>query len=198
MDLFFQSEMLIFFGGIAAVLLFRQFSMMKVVSVLSICIGSLLGLYSSLSMLNGETALASFKYLNAFSLSFKVDGLSAFFLTVIFIVSFLATLYSYHYMSNSEKSLKIAVNYLFYSMLIASMALVVAADNMITFMLSWELMSLSSFFLVIYNYEEKENRKAGYLYFVFSHIGAMFIFAAFGLIYAHTGNFAFSQGARPS
>ena len=71
MDLFFQSEMLIFFGGIAAVLLFRQFSMMKVVSVLSICIGSLLGLYSSLSMLNGETALASFKYLNAFSLSFR-------------------------------------------------------------------------------------------------------------------------------
>lgn len=191
MDLFFQSEMIIFWGGVTALLLFRQFSMMKVVSVLFICIGCLMGLYSSLSILNGETAYASFKYLNAFFLSFKVDGLSAFFLTVIFIVSFLATLYSYHYMSSSKKSLKIAVNYLFYSMLIASMALVVAADNMITFMLSWELMSLSSFFLVIYNYEEKENRKAGYLYFVFSHIGAMFIFAAFGLIYTYTGNFAF-------
>jgi hydrogenase-4 component B len=192
MNLFFQSEMVIFLGGIAALLLFRQYVLMKTISVVSICIGCLIGLYNSISILNGKTVFASFNYLNAFSLSFKVDGLSAFFLTIIFIVSFLCTLYSYHYMDNSKKPLKIAVNYLFYSMLIASMALVVTADNMISFMLSWEIMSLSSFFLVIYNYEERENRKAGYLYFVFSHIGAMFIFAAFGLIYAHTGNFAFA------
>ncbi len=191
MDLFFQSEMIIFLGGIAALFLYQKHTLMRTISVAFICTGCLMGLYNSISILNGETVAASFKYLNIFSLSFKVDGLSAFFLTAIFLVSFLSTLYSYHYMSSSEKSLRTAVNYLFYSMLIASMALVVTADNMISFMFSWEIMSLSSFFLVIYNYEEKENRKAGYLYFVFSQIGAMFIFAAFGLIYAHTGNFAF-------
>ncbi|MCK5683525.1 hydrogenase [bacterium] len=191
MDLFFQSELIIFLGGIAALLLFQRYSLMKIISVAFICVGCLMGLYNSISILNGETVFASFKYLNTFSLSFKADGLSAFFLSVIFLVSFLSTLYSYHYMSNLEKSLKISVNYLFYSILIASMALVVTADNMISFMFSWEIMSLSSFFLVMYNYKEKENRKAGYLYFVFSHIGAMFIFGAFGLIYAHTGNFAF-------
>ncbi len=192
MDLFFQSEMIIFLGGIAALFLYQKHTLMRTISVAFICTGCLMGLYNSISILNGETVAASFKYLNIFSLSFKVDGLSAFFLTAIFLVSLLSTLYSYHYMSNSEKSLRIAVNYLFYSILIASMALVVTADNMISFMFSWEIMSLSSFFLVIYNYEEKENRKAGYLYFVFSQIGAMFIFAAFGLIYAHTGNFAFA------
>jgi hydrogenase-4 component B len=69
------------------------------------------------------------------------------------------------------------------------MALVVTAANMITFMLSWEIMSLSSFFLVIYDHESPENRKAGYLYFVFSHVGAMFILAAFGILYGYTGSF---------
>ncbi len=192
MDLFFISEILIVFGGVAALFLIKQFSMMKGSSVFFICIGCLLGLYNSISMLMGETVFASFKYLNVFSLSFKVDGLSAFFLAVIFIVSFLGTLYSYHYLSNPKKALRIAVNYLFFSLLIASMALVVTANNMITFMFSWEIMSLSSFFLVVYNYEEEANRKAGYLYFVFSQIGAMFILAAFGLIYGYTGNFAFA------
>jgi hydrogenase-4 component B len=71
------------------------------------------------------------------------------------------------------------------------MALVVTAANIITFMLSWEIMSLSSFFLVIYNHHSAENRKAGFLYFVFSHVGAMFIFTAFGIVYGYTGSFGF-------
>jgi len=192
MDLFFLSEILIIFGGVAALLLHRQFALMKMAAVLLICAGSLLGLYSSLVMLYSEVVATSFKYLNVFTLSFKIDSLSAFFLAVIFTVSALGTLYSYHYLDNSNKALRIAANYLFFSLLIASMALVVTANNMITFMFCWEIMSLSSFFLVIYNYEEEENRKAGYLYFVFSHVGAMFIFAAFGLIYTYTGSFALS------
>jgi len=89
----------------------------------------------------------------------------------------------------------VASHYLFFSLLVASMALVVTAANMITFMLCWEIMSLSSFFLVVYRYESDENRSAGYLYFVFSQVGAMFILAAFGVIYAHTGAFGFDEAA---
>ena len=98
-------------------------------------------------------------------------------------------------MANAQKALRTAANYLFSSMLIAAMALVVTANNLITFMVSWELMSLSSFFLVVYNYETEENRKAGYLYFIFSQVGAMFIFAAFGVMYAYTGDFGFASAS---
>jgi len=56
-------------------------------------------------------------------------------------------------------------------------------------------MSLSSFFLVIYDHQKSENRKAGFLYFVFSHVGAMFIFSAFGLIYGFSGSFGFESAA---
>ena len=85
-------------------------------------------------------------------------------------------------MDKPQKGFRTAGNYLFFSLLTISMALVVAANNLITFMLAWEIMSLSSFFLVVYDYEAGENRKAGYLYFVFTQVGAMFILGAFGLI----------------
>ena len=136
---------------------------------------------------------ASFSYLNAFSLDFKIDSLSAFFLATIFFICLLSSIYSYHYMNKPEKAFRTSINYLFFSLLILSMALVVTAGNMITFLLSWEIMSLSSFFLVVYNYTSPENRQAGRLYFIFSHVGAMLILVAFGIMYQFTGSFAFEE-----
>nr|WP_321404328.1 proton-conducting transporter membrane subunit [uncultured Desulfobacter sp.] len=190
---FFNSTLIIVLGGFLSLVLARQKTLSKGVAVLLLSAGSLLGLIDSAGMLlNPGEAFASFKYLDLFSLSFHVDGLSAFFLTAIFAVSMMATIYSFHYMENDDAGIKTGVNYFFFSILIASMALVVTAANILTFMISWELMSLSSFFLVIYSHESAENRKAGYLYFVFSHVGAMFLLAAFGLIYGHTGSFDFA------
>ena len=74
------------------------------------------------------------------------------------------------------------------------MALVTAAANMLAFALVWEIMSISSYFLVMYDYEKAATRTAGYLYFLFAQAGALFIFAAFGVIFSHTGSFDFSRG----
>ncbi len=192
MNLFFLSILIIAAGGILSLLSFRQFTLMKILGVLGISIGSCLGMLDALSRLTHDgTASASFDYLNTLSLAFQIDGLSAFFLLAIFAVCLLAAIYSFHYMNHPEKALRTATNYFFFSLLAASMALVVVADNMITFLLSWEIMSLSSFFLVVYDYQTPGNRKAGYIYFIFSHVGAMFIFSAFAILYGHTGSFGF-------
>jgi len=193
MDLFFWSLLIIFSGGILPLFAGRQFTVIKAVGVTGIGAGCLLGLIDAGVKLSQPAGFnASINYLNAFTLSFQIDSLSAFFLVTIFAISFLAAVYSYHYMNNPEKTVRLAVNYCFFGLLIVSMALVVTAANIISFMLSWEIMSLSSFFLVIYNYQSAENRKAGYLYLVFSHVGAMFIFAAFGIMYRYTGSFDFT------
>ncbi|MCK5541915.1 MAG: hydrogenase [Desulfobacterales bacterium] len=192
MNQFFMSLLIIISGGFLSLILARQFKFMKIVAVFLLSAGCFLGLIHAVTKLfQSGIETVSFKYLNSFSLAFQIDGLCAFFLVVIFLVSLLATIYSFHYMDQSEKATKIAAHYFFFSILIASMALVVTASNIITFMLFWEIMSLSSFFLVIYNPQSAENRKAGYLYFVFSHVGAMFIFAAFGIVYSYTGSFGF-------
>jgi len=196
MNSFTLSMALICGGGLAALIFWRQFIFMKTVAVCFIGIGCALGLVDALTkLLHPGPYAVSLKYLNLFSLSFQIDGLSAFFLVSIYAVSLLAAIYSFHYLKDEQKALRSAVSYLFFSLLIASMALVVTAANLITFMLSWEIMSLSSFFLVIYDYESAENRKAGYLYFVFSHVGAMFILAAFGIFYGNTGSFLFAAGS---
>ncbi len=192
MNLFFVSLLLIILGGFLSLVLARQFNLMKIAVVFTLSAGCLLGLIDAgTNLIQSGNHTASFQYLNVFSLAFQIDGLSAFFLVAIFAVSLLAAIYSFHYMENSEKPVKTAVNYFFFSILVASMALVVTAANIIAFMLSWEIMSLSSYFLVIYNHQSPANRKAGYLYFVFSHVGAMFIFASFGIIYGYTGSFEF-------
>ena len=196
MNLFFLSLAIIFCGGLLSLVFWRQFALMKTIGVIGIAGGCLLGLIDAgTKLFHSAPHTATFAYLKTFSLSFQIDALSAFFLIAIYAVCLLAALYSYHYMDDSQKAFRTAGNYFFFSILTVFMALVVTAGNLITFMLTWEIMSLSSFFLVIYNYEAEENRKAGYLYFVFSQVGAMFILAAFGIIYAHTGNFGFADAA---
>ena len=194
MDLFFLSVIIVASGGILPLLFYRQFNFMKVIAVLVIGAGCGIGMLDALSKLSHEeTASISIEYLHAFTLSFRIDGLSAFFLLAIFAICLLSAIYSFHYMTDEEKKLRTAANYLFFSLLISSMALVVTADNMITFLLAWEVMSLSSFFLVVYDYQIRENRNAGYLYLLFSQVGAMFIIAAFAILYSYSGSFGFDS-----
>ncbi len=194
MDTLFVSIAVVLAGGVAGLLFYRQFTLMKMVAIATTSTGCGLGLYYVLpKLLQGTTAAASYDWLHTLTLSFQLDSVSLFFLIPIFLIPPLTLIYSFHYLENKEKSLRAGVNYFFFSILIASMALVVMSANMITFLLAWELMSLSSFFLVMYDYESRINRKAGYLYFIFAQGGAMFLFAAFALIHSHSASFDFSS-----
>ncbi len=185
---------LILAGGVAGLCLARQFTFMKLVTIATISVGCGIGLFFTLSRLLVGVAVpaVSYRWLHIFTLSFNVDSIALFFLLPIFLISPLALLYSFNYLENREKKIRVGVNYFFFAVLVASMALVVMAANMITFILAWEVMSLSSFFLVIYDYQVKANRQAGYLYFIFAQGGAMFIFAAFALVYSHSASFDFA------
>ncbi len=194
MDTLFVSIAVILAGGAAGLLFYRQFMLMKIVAIATTSAGCGIGLYYVLpKLLQGTTAATSYVWLHTLTLSFQLDSVSLFFLIPIFLIPPLTLIYSFHYLENKEKSLRTGVNYFFFSILIASMALVVMSANIITFLLAWELMSLSSFFLVMYDYESRSNRKAGYLYFIFAQGGAMFLFAAFALIYSHSASFDFSS-----
>jgi len=194
-DIFFLSLGLIVGGGILPLFTHRYFAFMKILCFGMITAGSMLGLFDAFSKLMGANVVASYSlpWQHIFTLSFQMDSISAFFLIPIFIISPLAVLYSINYMENPRQSMRTALNYFFNAILIASMALVACANNIPTFALAWELMSLSSYFLVVYDYEKKETRKAGYLYFIFAQGGALLLFASFALIYSYTNSFEFSS-----
>ncbi len=193
MNTFFLALLLIGAGGTQALVTFRIFPVMKIAAVLAIIAGCGLGAYdASMRLLQQlEPVVFTWDWLQIFSFSLKIDAVSAFFLVPVFIIPAVAALYSLHYLHDAKRAAATAVNYFFYALLILSMALVVCADNLVTFALAWELMSVSSFFLVIYDVHKKQARDAGYLYFIFTQAGALFIFAGFGFIYSHTGGFGF-------
>jgi len=195
MNYFFAALGLILTGGVAALIFHRQFMVAKGLSLLLTMVGCGLGLASLVLLADGPVAGWSLTWLHIFPLSCSVDTLSAFFLVPIFLVCPLAAIYNIGYQDDAGASLKTAVGVFFLNLLLVAMALVVAAGNLLTLLLAWEVMSLSSFFLVLYDFEKETTRKAAYLYLVFSQAGAMLIIAAFAIIYSSTGSLLFSGAA---
>jgi hydrogenase-4 component B len=80
---------------------------------------------------------------------------------------------------------------LFYGLLGAAMLLVLAADNSLLFLFAWEIMAVAAFFLVTTEQERPETRRAGFIYLVSAHAGALALFALFVLLGEETGSLHF-------
>src|SRR3954463_8163082 len=124
---------------------------------------------------------------------FRVDSLSAFFLMVIGGTVTGVSAFAAGYFRKAAADIPPGLVGLQYHVFLASMVLVVVADDAYAFMVMWETMALSSFFLVILNHRVEENRRAGYLYLLIAHIGAIGILLCFGVLQANTGDYAFSN-----
>lgn len=156
--------------------------------------GAIAGLVSSLSVLISGPIFSSntTSSLPLLSLSFNVDKLSAFFIFIISLIALFASVYALGYVKHYYKKYNIGALGFFYNIFLAGMVMVVSANNALFFLIVWEIMSLVSYFLVIFENKEKENVKAGSLYFIMTHIGTAFIMLAFLLLYRATGSLDFS------
>lgn len=79
-----------------------------------------------------------------------------------------------------------------YHLFLASMGLVLLADDAYAFMVSWETMALSSYFLVTTQHGLPEIRRAGFLYLLIAHVGAIAILLAFGVMQGGSWQFTFA------
>ncbi len=78
-----------------------------------------------------------------------------------------------------------------YHLFLASMGFVLLAADAYAFLVSWELMALSSYFLVVTDHRVEAIREAGYLYLVMAHVGALAILLAFAVLGAAAGAYSF-------
>ncbi|RCX16871.1 hydrogenase-4 component B [Anaerobacterium chartisolvens] len=127
------------------------------------------------------------------SISFHIDNLSAFFVLVISLLAFVASIYSMGYLKHYYNSRNIGVFGFLYNLFIASMIMVVTSGNIFFFLVAWEIMSMVSYFLVVFENEKPETQRAGTIYIIMTHIGTAFIIAAFVLIYQYTGSASFAE-----
>jgi len=160
-------------------------------------IGSLWGaLFGGFALISANQTM-NFAFTIPFSplpaLTFSVDKLSAFFILLISSVAFLASIYALDYVKHFYKKYSIGALGFFYNLFIASMLLVVTSSNAIMFLTAWELMSLTSYFLVVYDRAESKNTQAGLQYFAMMQIGTIFVAAVFVILYSFTGSTNFSE-----
>jgi hydrogenase-4 component B len=78
-----------------------------------------------------------------------------------------------------------------YHLFLASMGLVLLADDAYAFMVAWETMALSSYFLVTTQHGLAEIRRAGFLYLLMAHLGAIAVLLSFGVMQGGSWQFTF-------
>ncbi len=120
----------------------------------------------------------------------RVDPLAGFFLMLLGSVSAGISVYAAGYF-RAEPSGRLALINLQYHVFLASMAFVLLADDAYLFMVAWETMALSSYFLVITDHKLPAIRSAGFLYLLIAHLGAIAILLCFGVLHGGRGDYSF-------
>jgi len=159
-------------------------------------LGGLLGLALaglSLDALLGTPELAVLPIgLPTLPFHLRLDSLAAFFLLVIGAASAGISCFAAGYFRRGEGTPP-GLLCLEYHVFLASMLGVVLADDAYAFMVMWETMALSSYFLVTANHRIPEVRGAGYLYITMARVGAIAILLCFGVLQANTGDYTFAN-----
>ncbi len=122
-----------------------------------------------------------------------LDALSAWFILPILLVSAVAAVYGAQYLWPQRSEKNLGASWFFYNILAASMLLVVLARNGVLFLLAWEIMSLASFFLVMFDDRKESVRTAGWTYLIATHLGTAFLFAMFFILGRESGSMDFDK-----
>ncbi|MFI5177735.1 MAG: proton-conducting transporter membrane subunit [Vicinamibacterales bacterium] len=123
--------------------------------------------------------------------SLTLDPLAAWFLLIVAFVGASAALYAFGYMRYLDAQPRGRLLHGCLALFVGAMAAVVLADNVLTFLVSWELMALSSYVLVVAGSADDDAAAAGMWYAVMTHAGFLALLVAF-LILSHGGSLEFS------
>ena len=121
---------------------------------------------------------------------FRIDALAAAFLAIVNLGGVGASIYGIGYGRHEDEPARVLP---FYPLFLAAMNLVVLADDAYSFLLSWELMSLASWALVMSRHRAPETVRAGYLYLIMASGGTFALLLAFGLLGGSAGGDTFGM-----
>ncbi len=124
------------------------------------------------------------------NITIEIDQLSAFFILVINFTMLTGIIYAKGYLkpyTGKKSETEFSLHYFNFLWLHISMLLVVMLRDALAFLVIWEIMSISSFFLVIFESEKKDNIKIGIKYLIQMHMAIIFLMIAFLLAYVKSG-----------
>ena len=163
----------------------------QIFAAVATILASLAGVFAALLLLFRHSTTT---YLLEWNLPFDscelvIDPLSAFFLLPVFLVAAAGSLYAVGYWPAAEHRTTERGMTFFYGLLAASMAILLMARNGVFFIMVWEIMALSAYFLLVTEHEREDVRRAGIVYLIATHTGTAALFVYFSLLAARTGSF---------
>ncbi len=185
-----------FFGGALSLLAGGRGNWSSVLGASAVVLGAVTGLIPVWRVittgvgLTSETIAWNVPY---GAIVLELSSVSAWFALPILVVSALAAIFGCGYMRAYSGTKALGPHWFFFNQLVAAMFLVVLARNGVLFLVSWELMSLTSFFLVTFNDENETVRLAGRTYLIATHLGTACLLAMFALLGVHAGSMDFAD-----
>ncbi|MDD2581802.1 MAG: proton-conducting transporter membrane subunit [Desulfuromonadaceae bacterium] len=178
------------FSGIPGIFLRRPGAGQIIAAILTL-LSALVGIPAALALLFAKSTAT---YILNWGLPFgscelAIDPLSSFFLIPIFLVAAAGSLFALGYWPAAEhRSTECGLTF-FYGILASSMAILVTARNGVFFLMVWEIMALSAYFLLVTEHESEGVRRAGIVYLIATHTGSAALYVLFSLLAAQSGSF---------
>jgi len=162
-------------------------------SAVLVIINSILSSIPAIFVLNGNVLDISFGGSAFFgSVPIRIDALAAWFILIINFTSINGAIYGIGYMKPyQQQKTNLSLHWSLYPVFHLSMIWVCIVQHSMVFLIAWELMSLSSLLLVIFEYQKKNTLKAGVNYLVQMHVGVAILTMAFIWVYVSEGSFDF-------
>ena len=179
-------------SGLPGLFLSRETRTGQTIATALTALGSIVGLAAATFILlsnSNQQTLALPDWLMTGGLSIKADALSAFFMVPAFLIGGLGSLYSLKYWDQTHHQDNGRRMRLFYGSMISGIIIIFIAHHGIVFLVGWEMMALSAFFLVGTEDNDPKVRQAAWLYLIATHIGTLTLFAMFCLFRQASGGF---------
>ncbi len=184
-------------SGVPALLLSGRPVIGQIAATLAIIIAALTGLSGVIGLfLSGKAATYSVLGSLPFGpCDFGLDHLSAFFLLPVFIIATCCSIYGtcyWHAAANTKTYRRLTF---FFGILTAAIIILITAQNSILFLLAWETMALSAFFVLTTEDQKQDVQDAGLVYLIATHTGTLALFAMFSLLGFAASSYQFSAMA---
>ncbi len=148
-----------------------------------------IGLTAAVAILIGRSAapLEFHAPLPIMTLRMQIDPLAAFFLVPIFLIGTLASIYSIGYWPQLRHPRNGRGLRIWFGLLIAGMAVLTVAASAMSFLLAWEIMAISAFFLIATEDHKAAARQAAWIYLAATHGSTLLLFGLFAMLHQITG-----------
>lgn len=174
-------------------LCFNSTKFKSYIAASTVVVNAILTSLLAVGALNGEVQELIFQA-NSFwgDIPVRIDGLSAWFILIVNFTSVTGVIYGIGYLKPyANSSQKLSFHWILFVVFHLSMVWVCMLQHTFAFLVAWEVMSLSSMLLVIFDHHKPKTLQAGINYLVQMHISVTFLTVGFIWVYFQTGSFSF-------